>query len=141
MIAYFDSSALVKLLIEESGSNDAANVWDGADAIVSSRIAYTEVRAALAAANRGGRLNKRQLSKAKDDWERYWATVRAIELGPHLDHSAGDLAEAHGLRGFDAIHVASATRIHTTDVVIATWDTRIYLAAQSMGYATVPARL
>ena len=38
-IACFDSSALVKLVIEEDGSDDAARLWDGADAVVTSELA------------------------------------------------------------------------------------------------------
>ena len=51
-IVYFDSSAFVKLVVEEDGSEVAATLWDGCDAAVSSRLAYPEVRAALAAAGR-----------------------------------------------------------------------------------------
>ena len=49
---YFDSSALVKLVVEETGSDLAAELWDGCDAAVASRLAYPEVRSALAAARR-----------------------------------------------------------------------------------------
>jgi predicted nucleic acid-binding protein len=51
-LVYFDSSAFVKLLVEEEGSNVAATLWDGCDAAIASRLAYPEVRAALAAAVR-----------------------------------------------------------------------------------------
>lgn len=37
-IVYFDSSAFVKLLVEEDGSDIAAALWDGSDATVSSRL-------------------------------------------------------------------------------------------------------
>ena len=49
-LVYFDSSAFVKLLVEEAGSELAAELWDGSDATVASRLAYPEVRAALAPA-------------------------------------------------------------------------------------------
>lgn len=39
-IVYFDSSAFVKLLVEEDGTDVAAALWDGCDAAFSSRIAY-----------------------------------------------------------------------------------------------------
>jgi hypothetical protein len=51
-LVYFDSSALVKLVVEEAGSQLAAELWDGCDAALASRLAYPEVRAALAAAAR-----------------------------------------------------------------------------------------
>lgn len=49
-IVHFDSSAFVKLVVEEDVSDLAAALWDGCDAAVSSRLAYPDVRAALAAA-------------------------------------------------------------------------------------------
>ena len=42
-IVYFDSSAFVKLVVEEEGSDLAAALWDGCDAAVSSRLVYPEV--------------------------------------------------------------------------------------------------
>ena len=39
-IVYFDSSALVKLLVEEDGTGLASQLWDGCDAALSSRLAY-----------------------------------------------------------------------------------------------------
>lgn len=35
-IVYFDSSAFVKLLVEEDGSDLSAALWDGCDTAVSS---------------------------------------------------------------------------------------------------------
>ena len=51
-IVYFDSSALVKLVLDETGSELAAQLWNACDAALSSRLAYPEVCAALAAAGR-----------------------------------------------------------------------------------------
>ena len=37
-VVYFDSSAFVKLMVEEDGSDVAAALWDGCDAAVSSAL-------------------------------------------------------------------------------------------------------
>ena len=50
MIAYFDTSAVVPLLIAETGSARAASLWDGANRVVSIRLLYHVWRAALAQA-------------------------------------------------------------------------------------------
>ena len=42
-LIYFDSSAFVKLVVEEEGSDVAAALWDGCDAALSSCLAYAEV--------------------------------------------------------------------------------------------------
>jgi predicted nucleic acid-binding protein len=61
-LAYFDSSAFVKLVVEEASSDLVANLWDGCHAALSSRLAYPEVRAALAAADRNHDLDDHDLT-------------------------------------------------------------------------------
>ena len=65
-LVYFDSSAFVKLVVEEEDSDLAATLWDGGDAAVSSRLAYPEVRATLAAAGRDGRLAAEHVLRGAD---------------------------------------------------------------------------
>ncbi len=64
-LVYFDSSALVKLVVEEAGSSLVAQLWDGCDAALASRLAYPEVRAALAAAARNHDLDRRRPSRCR----------------------------------------------------------------------------
>jgi uncharacterized protein len=54
-LMFFNSSALVKLLVQEEGSDVATELWDGCDAALASRLAYPEVCAVLAAARCGSR--------------------------------------------------------------------------------------
>ncbi|MGH9093958.1 MAG: type II toxin-antitoxin system VapC family toxin, partial [Acidimicrobiales bacterium] len=91
-LVYFDASAFVKLLVEEAGSELASSLWDGCDAAVSSRLAYPEVRAALAAAARNRDLDRQGLVSAEHSWEQYWAATRAVELTPAVERQAGMLA-------------------------------------------------
>lgn len=139
-IVYFDSTALVKLLVEEDGSELAAQLWDGCDAPVSSRIAYPEVCAALAAAGRNRQLTARAQSSAEATWEEFWSATRAIELTEHVARHAGELARTHGLRGADAVHLASALALDDAEVVVAVWDTRLRDGAQVAGLRVAPAR-
>lgn len=141
MIAYFDSSALVKLAIDELGSDSAAGLWDAADAVLSSRVAYPEVRAALGAARRSHRLTREQLPEATALWDGFWQSLRIMELDGGLAHRAGDLAEDHALSGFDAIHLASAVLLAGDQPIFATWDRRLHAAAQALGFLTLPAAL
>jgi predicted nucleic acid-binding protein len=64
-LIYFDSSAFVKLLADEAGSDLAAQLWDGCDAAVASRLAYPEVRAALAAAARSHDITTAELDAVR----------------------------------------------------------------------------
>jgi hypothetical protein len=53
VIAYFDASALLKLVIAEDGADQAMMVWQQASGVVVARLAWPEAVAALAAARRG----------------------------------------------------------------------------------------
>lgn len=138
-IVYFDSSAFVKLVIEEDGSHIAATLWDGCDAAVSSRLAYPEVRAALAAAGRANRLQPDAQRAAEDLWEKFWAATRPVELTETITAHAGRLASEHALRGADAVHLASALAVGVADTVLAVWDQRLRSGAEACGVRLAPA--
>jgi len=140
-LVYFDSSALVKLVVEETGSELTAELWDGCDAALASRLAYPEVRAALAAAARNHDLGTRKLAAVEDAWEKYWHALRAVELTPAVARHAGDLAREHSLRGADAVHLASALAIGDPDLVVAVWDRRLHSGARATGTLVAPADL
>lgn len=137
-IVYFDSSAFVKLLVEEDDSDIAAALWDGCDAAVSSRLAYPEVCAALAAAGRAYRLGVKEQHQAQVMWEEYWAATRAVELTENIANHAGHLATAHALRGVDAVHLASVLAIGVDDTVFAVWDQRLRTAAREVAVGLAP---
>lgn len=138
-IAYFDSSAFVKLVVEEDGSDVAAALWDGCDAAVSSRLAYPEVRAALAAAGRDRRLDEAAQQQAEAAWELYWATTRPVELTEVVTGHAGRLAGQHALRGADAVHLASALALGVDSLLFAAWDQRLRSAVDAARIDLAPA--
>ena len=140
-IVYFDSSALVKLVLDEPGSNVAAELWNASDAALSSRLAYPEVRAALAAAGRNHDLTESEVTAAADEWETFWASMRPIELSADVEKVAGELASVHRLRGADAVHLASALALAPADVTVAAWDKRLHAGAAAVGLGVAPATL
>jgi uncharacterized protein len=140
-LIYFDSSALVKLLAEESGSDLAAEMWDGCDAALASRLAYPEVRAALAASARNHDITQAELDAAERDWDDYWAAMRPVELTAPVERHSGHLARAHALRGADAVHLASALAIGDPGLIVAVWDRRLHVGAQAAGCRVAPATL
>jgi len=140
-LVYFDSSALVKLVVDEDGSDLAAELWDGCDAALASRLAYPEVRAALAAAGRHHDLTPGDLDTAEHAWEQYWAAVRPVELTAAVERHAGQLTRTHALRGADAVHLASALALADPDLIIAVWDRRLHAGSASAQLQLAPAHL
>jgi predicted nucleic acid-binding protein len=140
-IVYFDSSAFVKLVVEEAGSDLAAEMWDGCDAAVSSRFAYPEVCAALAAAGRNHDLDDVDLATVEQTWEEYWATIRPVVLSPAVARHAGQLARTHALRSADAVHLASALAVGDLELVFAVWDQRLHAGAIAARLRVAPFEL
>jgi predicted nucleic acid-binding protein len=133
LIVYFDTSALVPIVIEEDSSENCGRLWDLADRVVSSRLVYAEGRAALAQARRIGRLSDKLLREAVRNFEDLVDELDAVEVTAELVHRAGALAEKLGLRGYDAIHLASAEAVNDRDLVLATGDRALLQAARSLG--------
>ncbi len=131
------ASAFVKLLIEEDGSDLAATLWDGCDAATSSRLAYVEVHAALAAGHRSGRLSAAGWERAGQLWESYCASTPVVELSAAVGEHAGRLAGVFALRGADAVHLASVLAL-PADTVLAGWDLRLRRGADAARVAVVP---
>lgn len=107
--AYFDASAaLACLLATRSGHRTAREVWASADAVTSVRLIHAEARAALAAARRAGALRPTAYTRAREGWRQLWEELVVIEAAEEIVERAGDFAERHRLRGYDAIHLAGA---------------------------------
>jgi predicted nucleic acid-binding protein len=140
VIAYFDTSAVVPLLVAELGSTRAASLWDSADRVVSVRLVYPETRAALAQAERLGRLTARQLRDAVVEFDSLFEAVDLVEVDDALARRAGELAEVRRLRGYDAVHLAAAERIRDPDVVVVAGDRALLDAAtaEAMAVAELP---
>ena len=67
---------------------------------------------------------------------------KKIRLAPQARpaRAAGRLAQSHGLRGYDAVHLAAAIAIADDDVVFVTGDIDLAEAAMTTGLAiAVPA--
>src|SRR5262245_22799945 len=132
---------MVKLVVEEAGSQIAAELWDGCDAAFASRLTYPEVRAALAAAGRNHNLDAAEQADAEAGLEEFWSATRPVELTRSVERHAGQLAGRHALRGADAVHLASALALADSGLILAAWDRRLRVGAQESGLAIAPANL
>ncbi len=135
MTTYFETSAFVKLLVAEEGSERADVLWDSADLLATSELTYAEARAALAAARRSGRLTKTGLDDAKGALEDRLRHLHRVEVTRSVVRSAGHLAEEHSLRGYDAVHLASALALEVSGLVLVTWDEDLDRAGRQTGLA------
>jgi predicted nucleic acid-binding protein len=134
---YLDSSSFVKLYVEEPGSPEVRRIAASASLLATSSVAYPEIRAALARRRRERSLRAADVLRARAAFERDWGRVVAITVSDGLCQEAGELAERHALRGFDAIHLASFAELlrglqGEDDVEFSSFDDRLNRAARRL---------
>ena len=141
MIIYLDTSALVKLYIEEDGSDVVNNLKNKADILSTSGIAYAETLSAFVRCQDEKVLSKNNYDKCitslKSDWEMYVV----IEVSEKVVQIAGELIENHRIRSFDSIHLACAIVLRKEvdqSIDFMCWDNRLSKAAKKEGFKTWP---
>ena len=138
MILYLDTSALVKLYAEEEGSDLVRHGIRDSELIATSLMAYAETRSAFARKSRSQEISHAVLTKCKRDFERDWLRVHRLPVDEPLVRKAGELAEEHGLRALDALHLATADSLQAAlrdAVTFACFDEALNRAAEARGLA------
>lgn len=136
MRLYLDTSALVKLYVDEEGSPLVRSAVDQAGLIATSAIAYVEARAAFVRRRHEGGLSGRDYRRVIRDFDADWTRYLVVEITELLIREAARLVEAHRLRAYDAVHLASAVAIHSRlaePVVFFSWDVGLEKAAKREG--------
>ena len=136
MNLYLDSSSLLKLFLEERESHLVEQITRRATAIYAALVAYAEARSGLARALRTGRLTEDMYRETLIRFEASWASFVSLDISRGVVRLAGDLAEKHLLRGYDAVHLASAITLQRElgePVTFSAWDERLVSAAASEG--------
>lgn len=141
MIVYLDTSALVKLYVDEQGSREARAAVEAADAVATSRVAFAEAHAAFAAAARIGCITAAERAAIAALFRTDWRAYVVIAVTQPLVELAADLASNYDLRGFDAIHLASAVLLRQRtghSVRFLAWDRHLANAAVACGLHVQP---
>lgn len=125
-------------MIVEDGSELVAELWATPHPATSSILCYPEGRAALAAALRGGRLSPAVHRRVLKDFESLQGELSLIGIDTELARQAGHLAEQFSLRGYDAVHLASALSCSQV-ITLVSWDHDLRRAATANGCAIAPA--
>jgi len=130
---YLDTSALVKLYVDERMSQELTIAVDGAEAVATSLIAYTEARAAFARARREARLSAQAYRHVVEAFVEDWPRYITVEVTDRLVKDAGELAAHRALRGYDALHLASALILRqqmSSGVTFLAFDRELMVAAK-----------
>jgi uncharacterized protein len=143
VIVYLDASALVKRFVAEAGSDEVATLIERADAVGTVVLSRAEVAAALAKAQRMKVVPREGAEAALRTFDDEWAALIRIQMTEVLAARAASMAWAHGLRGYDAVHVAAAAfwqDMLGEEITVATYDRQLWDAARAAGLVAWPAR-
>jgi predicted nucleic acid-binding protein len=144
MILYLDASALVKCYVAERGSDLVQAVLAEAEVAATALISRAEVAAAFGKAVRMRVLPREMAQLGLEAFYSQWPDFVRIQVNETVVARAGALAWEHGLRGYDAVHLAAATgwaEAMNEQVTLATFDVALWQAATRTGLAGCPAAL
>jgi len=142
--SYLDASALVKRYVEERGTVEVKEAIGQATTVGTSLISRAEVAAAFAKSVRTGALMSEEAMQALHRFRSQWPSYVRVRPSESLVARADSLAWQHGLRGFDAVHLAAAITWRDAldaGVVMATFDRALWKAAAQAGLDVFPSDL
>jgi predicted nucleic acid-binding protein len=141
MIIYADTSALVKLFVTETNSNATRYAFQNAQVLGTGLITRAELGSALARGTRRGLLSKSEAQEARQRLQLVWPTWIHIAMNENLVSRAESLAWEYKLRGYDAVHLATAQLWQEQiehSVTLATFDQELWEAAPLAGLNAWP---
>ncbi|HEX7599247.1 MAG TPA: type II toxin-antitoxin system VapC family toxin [Polyangia bacterium] len=143
---YLDTSALVKLFVNEDGSGQVRALANGraaANILLVSRLGYTEASVSLARMVHFGRIPASDLPHQLGVLEKYWEeSIQEVDLSEDVLQDARQLAQRFPLRTYDAIHLASAREAKRMlkdgfkgELRFLAYDAGVLQAARALGFA------
>jgi predicted nucleic acid-binding protein len=143
-MAYLDASALVKRYLVERGSRETIALTAESELIATSIISRAEVAAGFAKAVRAHLVTQERARSAQRSFAGDWPDLVRMPVTEALVERAETLAWDHGLRGYDAVQLASALAWQEsvgTAIVLATFDQQLWAAAPKAGLKAWPDKL
>lgn len=113
---YLDSSALVKRYVQEDGTFWIRTVTSrrAGHTLHTVRVTGPELVSAITRKARAGEVSARSAARANNSFRQDWRDQYYIsEVSPEVADRAMALVEKHGLRGYDAVQLATALEVQT----------------------------
>ena len=139
-MTYFDTSALIKLYVEEPGSQVVSTLVTETASVAIAKVAFVEVHAGLARRRRAGDLSVTGYDRTCRLFEEQWRTYVRLDLRDDILVQARELVRRHPLRSLDAIHLASALALRAAlgqEVRFVAADGRLVQAAEVEQFTAV----
>ena len=135
MTLYADASAILKLYLDEVGSDFARATLRDNPVWISACVTVVEVRRNLARLLSGD-----EFARARAEFSRDWSEVASLAIDDSTAERAAVLAEMTGVRALDALHLEAAERARAGEgVPIVTFNIRLADAVRSLGWEAIGA--
>jgi uncharacterized protein len=137
---FWDSSALVPLILVEPRSADVERLLREDEHIVTATIAPLEVTSALWRRKHQNELDAAEIHEAESLFAMISENWRSLAQTADVIDRAVDLLSRHRLRTLDALQLATALTFAGDDrsLPFVTLDSRLSTAARAEGFATLP---
>ncbi|MFN8848155.1 MAG: type II toxin-antitoxin system VapC family toxin [Inhella sp.] len=134
MRVLFDSSALFKRYVDESGRDAVLAAMDQTETLLAAPHCRVELHGALARLGREGRLDVEALRLTRDEIDLSFEQVEVLPLTPGVERAAIQALATGPVGAMDALHIGAAV-IGRADLFI-TADRRQAEAAAASGLKT-----
>lgn len=132
MTLYVDTSALLKLYVDEPDSDHAKMIVQSDQVLVTSWITVVELRRNLARL-----LEDAARGEAVAAAERDLDAFALVSAGELVSRAASRIGELLGVGSLDAVHLATAQSLQIPRIAFATFDLRQAQAARSLGFTVL----
>lgn len=105
---YFDSSALVKRYVRETGSDAVESIFHKQVQCFTAGLTYCELYACFGRLLRMDFFTKRQLTGLSQAFEADWTQMTIVELTSELRERVPKIVAASALKGGDVVQLCSA---------------------------------
>jgi uncharacterized protein len=136
-LVYLDTSAWIKLYLNEAEKEAVQGLVADSQRVATNLLAYPELVAGLAKAERMQRVTaaykQAAIAAAEADLDSFLLITPTLALCKRAAH----LADRFGLRGYDSVHLAAAEalmiQIMPQKLLFASYDAALNTAAQALG--------
>ncbi len=131
---YLDSSALVKMYIEEDGSDKVNALLEESSIAAVSMLAYPETLAAITRRHKAGDIETPVFEEIKKAFKADWKSFTVVEMRKEVFQFVDTVIDRHSLKGAGSIHLSTALWLKETlkeDVVFVASDVELLKAAKA----------
>jgi len=141
MNLYIDTSALLKLFIQEAYSDEVRSLIENAELVATGLFTRAETAAGIDRLRRMDIVTQAECEAALNSFRSEWGDYHRIQVTEQIVARADFLTGQYSLRGYDAIHLACALtwgELLGIPVTVATFDRELREAAKQSGLDVFP---